>query len=84
MYELFKYVEGVMKFVETIDSINAMPINDMLKKLYLFTFARGHISEEEAVTHIAYQNYLNNRKLSIFGGSNEIQRTIIAKAMLTA
>ena len=64
VYELFKYVEGVMKFVETIDSINAMPINDMLKKLYLFTFARGHISEEEAVTHIAYQNYLNNRKLS--------------------
>jgi len=24
------------------------------------------------------------RKVSIFGGSNEIQRTIIAKAMLTA
>ena len=26
--------------------------------------------------------YLNNRKLSIYGGSNEIQRTIIAKSML--
>lgn len=26
--------------------------------------------------------YLNNRKLSIFGGSNEIQREIIAKALL--
>jgi alkylation response protein AidB-like acyl-CoA dehydrogenase len=26
--------------------------------------------------------YLNNRKLSIFGGSNEIQRTIITKAIL--
>jgi alkylation response protein AidB-like acyl-CoA dehydrogenase len=32
----------------------------------------------------AAPSYLNNRKLSIFGGSNEIQRTIIAKAMLTA
>ena len=26
--------------------------------------------------------YFNNRKLSIFGGSNEIQRSIIAKTML--
>ena len=26
--------------------------------------------------------YLNNRKLSIYGGSNEIQRTIIAKSLL--
>ena len=26
--------------------------------------------------------YLNNRKLSIYGGSNEIQRTIISKALL--
>ena len=32
----------------------------------------------------AAPTYLNQRKLSIFGGSNEIQRTIIAKAMLTA
>jgi alkylation response protein AidB-like acyl-CoA dehydrogenase len=27
-------------------------------------------------------DYLNNRKLSIFGGSNEVQRAIIAKALL--
>jgi len=26
--------------------------------------------------------YFNNRKLSIFGGSNEIQREIISKAIL--
>ena len=26
--------------------------------------------------------YFNNRKLSIFGGSNEIQRNIICKAVL--
>ena len=32
----------------------------------------------------AAPTYLNMRKVSIFGGSNEIQRTIIAKAMLTA
>ena len=33
---------------------------------------------------IVTADYLNNRKLSIFGGSNEIQRTIIAKAALGA
>ena len=27
-------------------------------------------------------SYFNNRKLSIFGGSNEIQRNIISKAVL--
>jgi hypothetical protein len=30
----------------------------------------------------AAQQYFNNRKLSIFGGSNEIQKNIIAKMML--
>ena len=30
----------------------------------------------------ATAQYLNNRKLSIYGGSNEIQRTIISKAIL--
>ncbi len=32
--------------------------------------------------HTAPEKYLNYRKLSIFGGSNEIQRNIIAKAVL--
>jgi alkylation response protein AidB-like acyl-CoA dehydrogenase len=32
--------------------------------------------------HTASEKYLNNRKLTIFGGSNEIQRNIIAKAVL--
>jgi alkylation response protein AidB-like acyl-CoA dehydrogenase len=32
--------------------------------------------------HTASEMYLNSRKLSIFGGSNEIQRNIIAKAVL--
>ena len=27
-------------------------------------------------------DYFNNRKISIFGGSNEIQRNILTKAML--
>ncbi|MGX9854974.1 acyl-CoA dehydrogenase family protein [Limimaricola variabilis] len=30
----------------------------------------------------ATPHYLNNRKLSIYGGSNEVQKTIIAKAIL--
>ena len=33
-------------------------------------------------THLAAEKYLNTRKLSIYGGSNEIQRNIIAKAVL--
>jgi alkylation response protein AidB-like acyl-CoA dehydrogenase len=32
--------------------------------------------------HIAPEKYLNSRKLTIYGGSNEIQRNIIAKAVL--
>jgi alkylation response protein AidB-like acyl-CoA dehydrogenase len=32
--------------------------------------------------HTATEHYLNSRKLSIYGGSNEIQRNIIAKAVL--
>ena len=32
--------------------------------------------------HSATGTYLNNRKLSIYGGSNEIQRTIISKTLL--
>jgi alkylation response protein AidB-like acyl-CoA dehydrogenase len=33
-------------------------------------------------SHTASEKYLNSRKLSIYGGSNEIQRNIIAKAVL--
>jgi alkylation response protein AidB-like acyl-CoA dehydrogenase len=32
--------------------------------------------------HTSSEKYLNSRKLSIYGGSNEIQRNIIAKAVL--
>jgi alkylation response protein AidB-like acyl-CoA dehydrogenase len=32
--------------------------------------------------HTVSEKYLNSRKLSIYGGSNEIQRNIIAKAVL--
>lgn len=38
------------------------------------------VGPEEAETAAA--NYFNNRKLSIFGGSNEIQRNIISKMIL--
>lgn len=35
-----------------------------------------------ASAHAASARYLNQRKLSIYGGSNEVQRTIIAKSIL--
>ena len=33
-------------------------------------------------SHGAAQNYFNTRKTSIYGGSNEIQKNIIAKMVL--
>ena len=41
----------------------------------------GPLQADEAATASATQ-YLNLRKLSIFGGSNEIQRGVIAKTLL--
>ncbi|HEY1611299.1 MAG TPA: acyl-CoA dehydrogenase family protein, partial [Paraburkholderia sp.] len=38
------------------------------------------IGPEDAAS--AASQYFNNRKLSIFGGSNEIQKNIVAKMML--
>ncbi len=45
----------------------------------------GGCNEEPVIPDYAVMQsaqYFNNRKLSIFGGSNEIQRTIICKAIL--
>ncbi|SAL64025.1 acyl-CoA dehydrogenase domain-containing protein [Caballeronia cordobensis] len=38
--------------------------------------------DTDAETYTAAAHYFNNRKLSIFGGSNEIQKNIVAKMML--
>ncbi|MBV7377843.1 acyl-CoA dehydrogenase family protein [Maritimibacter dapengensis] len=43
-------------------------------------FGNAALVEPEDVHNAA--TYFNNRKLSIFGGSNEIQRNILSKAML--
>ena len=42
--------------------------------------ARDAVGGESALTTSAF--YFNNRAASIYGGSNEIQRNIIAKAVL--
>jgi alkylation response protein AidB-like acyl-CoA dehydrogenase len=42
----------------------------------------NHFMPGPAYGHTASEKYLNSRKLSIYGGSNEIQRNIIAKAVL--
>ena len=41
-----------------------------------------HVAEEELAAAAALNNYLNFRKVSIYGGSNEIQKNIIAKTIL--
>ena len=43
--------------------------------------AGGELSADAAAV-VAAEQYLNQRKLSIFGGSNEIQRGVIAKTIL--
>ncbi len=45
-----------------------------------FGFNGPHIGPEEGL--YASETYFNYRKLSIFGGSNEIQKNIVSKAML--
>ena len=42
----------------------------------------GLAGADEAAERGALAEYLNNRKLSIWGGSNEIQRTILARSLL--
>jgi alkylation response protein AidB-like acyl-CoA dehydrogenase len=45
-------------------------------------FGDNHFMPGPDYGHTATEKYLNSRKLSIYGGSNEIQRNIIAKAVL--
>jgi len=43
----------------------------------------GNPEQDDANAHpLAFANYLNFRKVSVYGGSNEIQRNIIAKSIL--
>ena len=44
--------------------------------------ARRQAADELTPGAHAAASYFNNRKLSIFGGSNEIQRNILAKSFL--
>jgi alkylation response protein AidB-like acyl-CoA dehydrogenase len=45
-----------------------------------FSDDQPHLGDEAAAR--AASSYFNNRKLSIFGGSNEIQKNIISKMIL--
>jgi alkylation response protein AidB-like acyl-CoA dehydrogenase len=47
-----------------------------------YPFSANHFMPGPDYGHTASEKYLNSRKLSIYGGSNEIQRNIIAKAVL--
>jgi len=53
--------------------------------IYDFRSTRNHedtADKEYMLFSSAYPNYFNMRKLSIYGGSNEIQKTIISKVIL--
>ena len=66
-------------------------INDLARRaagVYAMPFASEAVEGSNAAsigpdgTATVTAQYFNNRKLSIFGGSNEIQRNIIAKVKL--
>jgi len=65
-------------------------LNDLTRRAvgpYAMPFASEAVEGDNAPIGPDYAGpvaaqYFNNRKLSIFGGSNEIQRQIIAKTML--
>ncbi|HEX5355075.1 MAG TPA: acyl-CoA dehydrogenase family protein [Aquabacterium sp.] len=60
-------------------------LNSLLRRA-MGPYARSFVEEGEAPgqpeARYAAAQYFNNRKLSIFGGSNEIQKNIIAKMIL--
>jgi len=73
--------------METIQRITELAIDvagtpSLALQLAALTVASGvePIGDDDAVTLMP--KYLNNRAASIFGGSNEIQRNIIAKTLL--
>ncbi|SFR68573.1 Acyl-CoA dehydrogenase [Marinobacter daqiaonensis] len=73
--------------METLQRINEMAIDvagspSLPLQLAALTVGSGvePIGDEDALTLMP--KYLNNRAASIFGGSNEIQRNIIAKSLL--
>ncbi|QOR38812.1 pimeloyl-CoA dehydrogenase large subunit [Billgrantia diversa] len=47
-----------------------------------FLFGDAQLDAEQAENAAAGAQYLNRRKLSIYGGSNEIQKSIVAKTLL--
>ena len=54
---------------------------DLAGPLSLASFADGG-SDVPDWARVATPNFLNYRKVSIYGGSNEVQRTIIAGSIL--
>lgn len=76
----------------SILKIRGSEIHQAISELYVMASGPyGLVGETgagsvEAITpewsSLAYPNYFNMRKLSIYGGSNEIQKTIMAKAFL--
>ncbi|KAF1030029.1 MAG: Acyl-CoA dehydrogenase FadE26 [Burkholderia plantarii] len=63
---------------------HALPFPDDALEAHTGDDAAGADAREEGLADAAgaAAQYFNNRKLSIFGGSNEIQKNIIAKTML--
>ena len=71
---------SVLKLIgtEAAQSLSALLVDTLGPQLAGLPSADQDIADPQALVH----QYLNWRKLSIYGGSNEVQRNIIAKAVL--
>ena len=69
-------------FADTMKLIEAIGLDGMPLQLEALEVGSGvlPVTPEYALTAMPY--YLNTRAASIYGGSNEVQRGIIAKAVL--
>ena len=69
--------DGHLSLARRAMGVYAIPYIDEAQYL---SYDEAPVGPEEAAT--ASANYFNYRKLSIFGGSNEIQKNIISKMIL--
>jgi len=69
--------QELTSLLRVIQGPYARSMPDLATDMSLAAYPEGPVNNQTGTL-----NYLNQRKLSIYGGSNEIQRTIIAKAML--
>src|SRR5947199_52955 len=76
------FLENVRVPVQNLTELTHRAIGNYGLAIREHPMSANHFMPGPDYGHTASEKYLNSRKLSIYGGSNEIQRNIIAKAVL--